>query len=74
MSNSIVGVQSYRDIPREAGVITPAVVDELKEDMKSDLAEDLIDLLEVLELIKWSIDGAERKITASVNVKISKDK
>lgn len=65
-----IEVWEKRFIPLEAGVLRPAIVDPLKEDIMEDLAQDILDYLTDFNLVDWHIDMENRYIVGSVYIKV----
>ena len=62
-----IGLEALRDIPKEAGVITHDIVEELKQDLLDEIFEDITKIFESNLTFKWHIDSEERTISCAVD-------
>ena len=65
--------KAERYVSPEAGDITPTIVNIMKDQITEEMAEDMLELLDTLELIKWHVDPESRRITGEVKLNASKD-
>lgn len=66
----VLYLDTVREIDKSAGGITPSIVEELKADMKDELGEDLIEMLDIMGFITWNVDTEHREIQGVLRIPI----